>query len=94
MMGEQTWPTQEELREATQKKKKMPEGVSEYHRGWYEAAGLLDDAEDESGDEEDDVFDLSKKVEIEENMQDELEEEEEDIMVDSDGEELDDESKK
>ena len=54
--GEQTWPTEEELKEAdiaqrnaaAQKKRRLPKGTSDYQAAW-----ILDDDDDGDGDEDD-----------------------------------------
>ncbi|XP_022251873.1 pre-rRNA-processing protein TSR1 homolog [Limulus polyphemus] len=54
MEGEQTWPTEEEMAQAEaiqdnkKKKKKVPKGTSEYQAAW-----IIDSAEEEESDEED-----------------------------------------
>jgi len=53
MDGEQTWPTDEELKEAEtnvkKRTRKVPKGTSEYQAAW-----ILEDGEDEDEDEEED----------------------------------------
>lgn len=87
--GEQTWPTDEELRGAEQNIKKrvvkVPRGTSDYQAAW-----ILDEADDEKGDEdkevdEDDDVNLEPDVEDDDDASSEsdaceMEEEEEEEM--------------
>lgn len=76
MNAEQTWPDEQELKEAEMKtvKKKVPKGTSDYQAAW-----ILDSEEEEVTEEEDD--------EDEQNEEDEDEEEEDDYVADDEDEE-------
>ncbi|KAK7868139.1 hypothetical protein R5R35_003016 [Gryllus longicercus] len=91
MEGEQTWPTEEELKEAEeqQKKKKkvkrIPKGMSEYQAAWIPDS----DAEEISESEDDEYFDADagasmdakSESESEESMQEQDEEEYETVTM-------------
>ncbi len=90
MANEQTWPTEEELKEAEEafknrKKKKVPKGINSYQAAW-----ILDEdeeGEEEEGVEEDEVEmaedeeEGKKEVEEDEDLDRDFEEEEEDDTV-------------
>ncbi|KAL2096110.1 hypothetical protein ACEWY4_008258 [Coilia grayii] len=74
MDGEQTWPTEEELQEASDERKKrrvmkVPKGTSEYQAAWIneQEIGDEEDEEDESCDDEDDDDDAEDMMEDDEN---------------------------
>ena len=81
MDGEQTWPTEDELREAEIKKKviKVPKGTSQYQAAW-----IVDNDEDDQNDDPEDEDDLD------EDLDEDLEEEASDNDDDQDDMEDDD----
>jgi len=78
MEGEQTWPTEEELREADeaaallekeeeeQKTKKIPKGMSEYQAAWI--VDEEDENEDDDDSDDDDMDDSDMDSEDDDNM--------------------------
>jgi len=83
MDGEQTWPTEEELEEATknmEKKvaKKVPKGMSDYQSAWImdeETEGQNNDEEDEDEDESEDENDLEAMSEDDEDSEEDIDHE-------------------
>uniref|UniRef100_UPI00358E9302 pre-rRNA-processing protein TSR1 homolog isoform X2 n=1 Tax=Myxine glutinosa TaxID=7769 RepID=UPI00358E9302 len=86
MDGEQTWPTEEEMKEAdalkTKKtRKRVPKGTSEYQAAW-----IIDSEESECSDDENSLYDVDDHVAVEavsqgEESDDGISEATDDIMM-------------
>lgn len=85
MNTEQTWPTEQELKDAQIKrvKKKVPKGTSEYQAAW-----ILDSEEEELTDEDNDDDDDEEDETEDENKENESLDEDEDESIDESEEEM------
>lgn len=90
MNAEQTWPNEDELKEAELKavKKKVPKGTSDYQAAWILDSEEETDEEDD-GEEEDDEEDDDDDEEDEDDDEDDDEEEEEEEEEDENNNKID-----